>query len=235
MLHRIRQAMKDDDFKPFESPVEVDETYVGGKPKRHPLKKGVDLSLLDSSDGYSMIEPSKVPSGKTGQGTRKIPIFGIYERESGKVYAQVMLPDELGKKLTGKQLLAVIEKRCVAGITIMTDDFPGYRILDKPDYLKLLDGLEPTPRYDHKTVCHASGEYVAPGGVHTNGMESFWALLKRGHHGTYHSMSVKHMQRYIDEFCFRQNTRKLLSLDVFDLLLKQSILIKLLEEEPSEE
>ena len=224
MLHKIRQAMEDGDLKPFESLVECDETYVGGKPKRHPLKKGIDLSLIDSSEGYSLPKSPDVPSVGMGRGTKKIPVFGIKERESGRVYAQIMLPDGLGKKLTGKQLLAIIEKRCVEGITVITDDFSGYKILDKPDLLKLLDGLEPATRFDHKTVCHSSGVYVAPGGVHTNGIESFWALFKRGYHGTYHSMSVKYMQRYIDEFCFRQNTRKLPSFDVFDLLLKRSIL-----------
>jgi hypothetical protein len=191
MLHQIRQAMQDNELTPFESIVEVDETYVGGKPKRHPVKKGIDLSLLESSEGYSMVGTSEeAPSVKPGRGTKKIPVFGIKERESGRVYAQIMLPDELGKKLSGKQLLAVIEKRCVEGITVMTDDFSSYKILDKPDFLKLLEGLEPTPRFDHKTVCHSSGEYVAPGGVHTNGIESFWAIFKRGYHGTYHSMSI---------------------------------------------
>jgi len=108
----------------------------------------------------------------------------------------------------------------------MTDDFSSYKALDKPDYTKLADGLEPTPRYEHKTVCHSSRVYVAPGGIHTNGIESFWALFKRGYHGTYHFMSVKYMQRYLNEFCFRQNTRKLSSLDTFDLLLKRCVLKK---------
>jgi len=229
MLHQIRQAMEDDELKPFGSLVEVDETYVGGKPKRYPPKKGVDLSLLGSSD-VSIIEipdevPPKVPPTiKPGRGTRKTPVFGIKERESWNVYARIMLPDELGKKLTGRQLLSVIEKVCKEGTTVISDDFSSYKILDEPDFLMLLDDLEPTARFGHKTVCHSRGEYVAPCGVHTNGIESFWALFKRGHHGTYHSMSVKWMQRYLDEFCFRQNNRKLSKLDRFDLLLKQSIL-----------
>ena len=203
MLHQIRLAMENEDIKPFESLVEIDETYVGGKPRWRPTPKGIDLSLLDSSEGYSVIETPEVPSGKMGRGTKKTPVFGIKERDSGKVYAKIMLPDEAGKKLTGKQLYAIIEKRCVEGITIITDDFSGYKILDKPDPVKVIEALDPTPRYDHKTVCHSSGVYVAPGGVHTNGIESFWALFKRGYHGTYHSMSVKFMQRYLYEFCFR--------------------------------
>jgi len=230
MLKQIRFAMKNGEVILFESTVEADETYVGGKPKRYPSKKGVDLSLLESSEEYSMPEiPEAVsleghPVLKMGRGTKKTPVFGIKERASGKVYAQIMLPDESGKKLTGRQLLGAIEKTCKEGITVMTDDFSSYKILDEPDFTKLLDGLEPSPRFNHKSVNHSLGEYVAPGGVHTNGIESFWALFKRGYHGTYHSMSVKYMQRYLDEFCFRQNTRKMPSLDTFDLLLKQCVL-----------
>ena len=228
MLDQIRQAMEQEDMKPFEVLVEVDETYVGGKPKRYPPKKGVDLSLLGSPAEYSVIEiPDTVPtikSIKPGRGTKKTPVFGIKERESGKVYAQIMLPDDSGRKLTGRQLLDVIGMVCKEGTTIISDDFSAYKILDIPDFLMLLDGLEPAVRFGHKTVWHSRGEYVAPGGVHTNGIESFWALFKRGFHGTYHSMSVKYMQRYLNEFCFRQNTRKLPSIEVFDLLLKQSVL-----------
>jgi len=229
MLHKIREAMRNGELKAFESLVEVDETYVGGKPKRYPPKKGVDLSLLGSSD-VSIIEiPDEVPCIvppiiKPGRGTKKTPVFGIKERESGKVYARIMLPDELGKKLTGRQLLDVIEKVCKEGTTIISDDFSSYKILDEPDFLMLLDDLEPATRFGHKTVCHSRGEYVAPGGVHTNGIESFWGLFKGGYRGTYHSMSVKYMQRYLDEFCFRQNIRDIRETpEAFDLLLRQCV------------
>ena len=55
--------------------------------------------------------------------------------------------------------------------------------------------------YRHEAVAHSAGEYVR-GKVHTNGVESFWSLLKRGYVGSYHHMSVKHLSRYVDEFCF---------------------------------
>ena len=227
MLQQIRLAMEGEGIELFESTVEVDEMYVGGKPKRYPPKKGVDLSLLDSSEGYVMAEPQEEPSEPSklryGRGTRKTPVVGIKERKSGKVYARPMLPDKVGKKLSGKQLYSLIEEKCKEGITVMTDDFSGYKALDKDDPLKLLEGLPPSPRFDHKTVCHSSGEYVAPGGVHTNGIESHWALFKRGFHGTYHSISDKYLPRYLDEFSFRQNTRRMPPIDVFDLLLKRSV------------
>ena len=59
---------------------------------------------------------------------------------------------------------------------------------------------------------HSVGEYVR-GHAHTNGIESFWSLLKRGHYGTYHRMSPKHLDRYVTEFTGRQNQRELDTLD----------------------
>ena len=63
-------------------------------------------------------------------------------------------------------------------------------------------------RRRHETVNHSAGEYVR-GMAHTNGMESFWAMLRRGHIGTYHKMSWKHLDRYIREFVGHHNDRPL--------------------------
>ena len=63
------------------------------------------------------------------------------------------------------------------------------------------------PVFDHESVKHSVGQYL-DGMAHTNGIESFWAMLKRGYHGTYHRMSAKHRQRYVDEFCRRHNIRE---------------------------
>ena len=60
--------------------------------------------------------------------------------------------------------------------------------------------------FDHETVCHSVGEYVR-GQAHVNGIESFWSMLKRGYHGTYHHMSAKHLDRYVTEFSGRHNDR----------------------------
>ena len=57
-----------------------------------------------------------------------------------------------------------------------------------------------------ETVSHANDEYVR-GDVHTNAVESFWTLFKRGFHKTFHRMSVKHLQRYVNEFVGRDNMR----------------------------
>jgi len=85
-----------------------------------------------------------------------------------------------------------IEDNIEDGSTVYTDEFRAY------------NGL--APFYKHETVKHSVGEYVN-GMCHTNGIESFWATLKRGYKGTYHKMSVKHLSRYITEFAGRHNVR----------------------------
>jgi len=224
MFHQIRIAMQNGELKPFEGVVEMDETYFGGKPRKHPPKL-YDPATYDESKKLT-----------TGRGTPKTTIAGIRERKSGRVYTQVMPPNELGERVSGPQLKEVIDKTCVPGSTIITDEFSAYGILDKPVKpkvdLSLLDdseSAETAPCYGHHTVCHKRYEWVA--GVtaegeliHTNGIESHWAILKRSRIGIYHSISPKHRPRYLKEYEFRQNTRTMPPLDVFDLLLKQSVL-----------
>lgn len=188
MLHQIRKAMYSNlNQKLFEAIVEVDETYVGGKPRK----------------GNRQNKPVK-----RGRGTNKTPVVGVLERESGQVYAQVAIPNSEGKKLTGKQLLNIIDKAVTKNITIMTDEFKGYSILDK------------NPERIHLVIDH-SKEFVR-GNIHTNNIENFWSLLKRGIIGSYHHISVKYMQRYVDEFSFRFSERK--NPKIFDLIIERSVL-----------
>ena len=69
---------------------------------------------------------------------------------------------------------------------------------------KVYNALDPW--FDHESVNHSTGEYVRDM-AHTNGMESHWSMMKRGYVGTYHKMSPKHLQRYVDEFAGRHNIR----------------------------
>ena len=75
-----------------------------------------------------------------------------------------------------------------------------------PMITRLIRGLEYV--YDHGTVKHSVGEYVDEQ-IHVNGMESFWATLKRSINGTYHQMSKKHLQRYVNQFCGKHNVRNM--------------------------
>lgn len=187
--HQIRKAMADRDFSnKFECIVEIDETYVGGKPRK----------------GASQ-EPNK-----RGRGTKKTPVVGVKERSSKRVYAQVAFPNKEGKVLSGNQLFKILDKVCKDDTLVMTDDFRGYNFLDHKN----------ARNFVRIAVNHSMGEFSKGNGINTNGIESFWAVLKRGIYGVYHHISVKYMQKYIDEFCFRSNNRKD---DAFETLVKQSM------------
>lgn len=179
MMHQIRSAMKNENTKQmFEAIVEVDETYVGGKPRK-------------SND-------ENEPKSKRGRGTSKTPVIGVKERNSGKIHAVVALPNEKGQQLSGKQLLKVLNDVCKENTTVMTDQFSGYNILN--------NGAENTKKFIRIMIDH-NVAYSLGNGIHTNGIESCWAVLKRGVYGIFHHLSVKYMQNYIDEFCFRLNNR----------------------------
>ena len=85
--------------------------------------------------------------------------------------------------MIGKLLYGFVSKSADPGATVYTDDLKSYQ------------GLP----FKHKAVKHSVAQYVE-GKAHTNGIESFWSLLKRGYHGTYHKMSPKHLNRYVTEF-----------------------------------
>jgi len=196
MLRLIREAMGNTDMADtFQCFVEIDETYIGGKPRKQNAKP----------DGT--VTPREKP--KRGRGTDKTPVVGVKERGTKRVFARVATPNEKGQKLTGKQLMDILDKVCKEGTTVASDDFSGYRILDK----------ETEKKYVHVTVNHSVGQFSAGDGVHTNNIENFWSMVKRQWFGTHHHYSVKYMQGYIDEMCFRQNHRE----GGFDALLGQCV------------
>lgn len=127
----------------------------------------------------------KLHAGRGGVG--KTAVVGIRD-ENSQVRATPIADT------TAKTLHGYIKANVPVGASVVTDEFSSYRGLRQ-------DG------YTHMTVNHSAGEYVRDFCIHTNGIESFWALLKRGHYGIFHHMSAKHLHRYVNEFSFRQNTK----------------------------
>jgi len=118
----------------------------------------------------------------------KQPVVGMKSRTTNQVKAEVL------HTVSAKTLQRFVKSNTEQGETVYSDQHRGYWGLRKSGYL-----LE--------SVNHSVKEYVN-GQAHTNGIESFWALLKRGYHGTYHKMSAKHLPRYVNEFSGRHNIRE---------------------------
>lgn len=130
---------------------------------------------------------SKREKGAQGRSlVSKKPVVGILQR-GGKVYAQPV------DRTNGATLLPIMVERVAPGTTVYTDEYSAYRPLAK--------------LYEHGVVKHKAGEYVN-GQIHTNGIENYWSLLKRGIVGIYHQVTPKHLHRYCFEFSYRYNTRK---------------------------
>jgi transposase-like protein len=163
MLHRVRHAMDEQDIEPLNGTVEVDEVFIGGKPRR--IHKT-----------YQTIK------------RQKTTVVGMLER-NGRVRPKVVAD------VTAKTLKGVIAENVQPGSRIMTDEWSGYRGLKHEGW-------------NHERVNHGLYEYVR-GDVTTNGIEGFFGMLKRGLNGIYHSVSRKHLHRYLSEFEFRYNNSEL--------------------------
>ena len=129
--------------------------------------------------------------GRPAPGSHKVPVIGMVERrtdgKAGRVIARVA-PD--AKRET---LHSLAQEYILPASTIFTDDYVSYDGLDKKGYV-------------HKRIRHSAKVYVQ-GDVHTQNVEGFWSLIKRGIGGVYHSVSAKYLQSYLDEYTFRFNRR----------------------------
>ncbi|HET8572981.1 MAG TPA: IS1595 family transposase [Edaphocola sp.] len=142
----------------------------------------------------------KIESSQGRSVKDKTPVLGMIERK-GKVIAKIV-ENTKGETLTPEIINSVKENA-----KVYTDEWIGYNSLQKI--------------YDHTFVKHNQGEYVN-GNIHTNSIENFWSLLKRGIIGIYHFTSKKHLQKYVDEFVFRFNSRTETECVRFNLLLANS-------------
>ena len=186
---QIRKAMNQvDQQRMLSGIVEMEETYVGGKPRK----------------GKKYDNPEDKP--KPDRSTKKAPVIGALER-MGNVTAKAVPKS----KMKGRNLRAFVTRRVDTKKTrLITDEYKGYRGTSK--LLK------------HDTSKHK--EWYVEGDVHTNNIESFWAVLKRGMFGQFHSVSGRHLQKYVDEFCFRYNMRHVLrapAWTMFDKTLNRAL------------
>lgn len=149
---------------------------------------------------YRNMHTSRKPR-MSGAGVQdKTPVVAVRERGSGKVKAKVT------ERVSSITLQRMVQETAPEGSAVYTDKHPGYIGLKKKNYR-------------HESVNHGAGEYIK-GKAHTNGVESFWSMLKRGHAGVYHKMSKKHLQRYIDEYAGRHNIRPFATMEQIEITFK---------------
>lgn len=170
MLHRLRQSWELSDSEVLAGPVEIDETYMGGKRKNMSWKRRAQF------EGRGSV-------GKTA-------VVGMKDRKTKQVRARVV-PDT-----TKATLSTFILENSVLWVRSYTDENPAYEWMG----------------HRRQAVKHSVGQYVK-GQAHTNGIESFWSMLKRGYMGTFHYMSPKHLHRYVSEFAKRHNIREMDTID----------------------
>lgn len=168
MQQRIREAFAAEGPVVMSGPVEVDETYMGGKSgNKHASER----------------------TGRRGPQDGKTAVAGAKDRETGQVAARVV------ERMDGETLNSFVDAHADPGAKVYTDGSTAYK-----------------GRENHESVAHSAGEYVRylrDEKIHTNGVESFWSMLKRAHTGTFHRLSPKHLHRYVNEFCGRHNIRDL--------------------------
>jgi len=125
--------------------------------------------------------------GRGGIGSGKIPVVGAVERK-GKVVTRVI------ETISGDILKSFVRGAVSEKVSLLvTDEWVGYRGLDKD--------------YPHHVIRHTAGQYVV-GAIHTNTIEGFWSIFKRGVVGTFHKVSAKYLPLYVAEFQFRYNNRE---------------------------
>jgi len=198
MAHRIRFAMRNKSFDKLTGTVEADATYVGGKTRR-----GHKVVHERIQDEIEMGLRPKHPGLKRGQRhprMDKVVVLGAVER-GGSVRTQVV------KAESGPEVRPILSKNVdLANVHLMTDGSSAYHRISE---------------YGQHDVVNHEVEY-ARGNVHTQNIEGYWSILKRGIIGTFHHVSEHRLPMYLNEFEYRFNQRKITDADRFEALVSQT-------------
>ena len=196
MLKKIRSLYAQKPDKKMSGTVECDEVYIGGKEKWKHLAKR-----------------TRKTQGRSTQ--TKTPVFGMIERsyivnkkgeKESKSYVRAMVVNDT----SGATLKPIISRYVAKESTIYTDEYRPYLSLPKLGYT-------------HGVCLHKQGKYVCNDDVHTNNIECFWSQLRRMITGCYHNVSKAYLQTYVDEACFRWNTRKMSDSACFAHMLEAAV------------
>lgn len=198
VLHKVRALYAQDDSEALEGEVECDEVYIGGKEK---WKR------------KSMRTPNT-----QGRSTKtKTPIFGMMERsyiinERGEEEFMSYVRAIVVEKTDKATLLPIIGQFIGEGSTVFTDELNAYNKVGEMGY-------------NHHICNHGAFQFVCEddGSVYTNNIECFWSHFRRMITGCYHNVTDEHLQSYIDEACFRWNTRKASQTERFTNMFTKSI------------
>lgn len=209
MLQRIRACFGIENNNELEGIVECDETFYGGKNKnRHKDKK------VPHSQGRSYKD--------------KVPVMGMLQRGESEIIERPhkVIPNKTVREKVihktskmnafvvtdtkRKSIQPLIYQYVKKDTKLMTDEWWAYKGLNA--------------HYDHKNIDHSKKEYVSlqDNSVHTNNIEGSWNILKKSVSGMYNHVSKKHLQKYVDEFVYRFNLRKVSDQEKFRYLLLNS-------------
>ena len=185
MLHRIRLAMQIKTFNKLggpDGPVEIDESFIGGKVRNMHKSRKVRVQKEGRHEG-----------GKT-------IVMGMLQR--GGTVRTAIIEDR-----TKVTMQPIVRENVETGSQVYSDEWAGNWRMDD--------------EYIHGVINHL--ESYAEGTVHTNCMENFWSLLKRGLHGTYVAVEPFHLFRYVDEQAFRYNNRNMTDVERFVYGMRHAI------------
>lgn len=159
---------------------------------RYALRDPVFKNKLGGGGGIAEADETYIGGRVRGMGRaykgNKTPVVALVER-GGQVRSRAV------RKVTGKTLKRFLDEHLDPSAHLITDDLPGYR--------------KPGQRFaSHRSVNHSAGEY-ARGDAHTNTVEGYFSLLKRGVNGVFHHVGAQYMDQYLAEFDFRYNSRRM--------------------------